>query len=84
MVNRQIATYSLGIGSTGKHDKQKEKNVILCVLSTSEYFDLRSIVDKIDPSAFMFVTKSSEVRGYGFSLESDVRKNKKRGNYEKK
>lgn len=57
--------------------KKEEKHVILCVLSTSEYFDLRTMVEKIDPHAFMFVTKSTEVRGFGFSLESEARVNAK-------
>ncbi len=55
--------------------KREEKHVILCVLSTSEYFDLRTMVEEIDPHAFMFVTKSTEVRGFGFSLESEARIN---------
>lgn len=55
--------------------KKEEKHVILCVLSSSEYFDLRVMVEKIDPHAFMFVTKSTEVRGFGFSLESEARVN---------
>lgn len=53
--------------------KKEEKHVILCVLSTSEYFDLRTMIEEIDPHAFMFVTKSTEVRGFGFSLESEAR-----------
>ncbi len=57
--------------------KKEEKHVILCVLSTSEYFDLRTRIEQIDPHAFMFVTKSTEVRGFGFSLESEARVNAK-------
>lgn len=58
-----------------------DKPVLLCVLTTKEYFELRSILDRIDPLAFTLVMKTSEVRGEGFSLESKARleaKNKKK------
>lgn len=49
------------------------KAVILCLLSSNEYFELRSFLDKIDSEAFLFVNKATEVRGYGFSLDSLAR-----------
>ncbi len=46
------------------------RDIILCVLSTNEYFVLRRAIEKIDPTAFMFVTKATEVLGLGFSYDS--------------
>ena len=54
-----------------RNDKRK---VLLCVLSTREYFLLRNKVEELDKAAFVFVTKATEVRGLGFSLESPARK----------
>ncbi len=64
------------LNATGGFNNE-DKPVLLCVLSSKEYFELRSIVDRIDPHAFTLVMKTSEVRGYGFSLESEARLNAK-------
>lgn len=56
-----------------------EKRVILCILSTNEYLQLRSYLETVDQEAFVFVNKATEVRGYGFSIEDPARiKAKKR------
>ncbi|MCL2521701.1 MAG: YitT family protein [Erysipelotrichales bacterium] len=52
--------------------QQESRTMLLCVLSTREYFVLRSIVEKIDPKAFLFVTKATEVRGLGFSFDEQI------------
>ena len=52
----------------GEYTK-KEKDMLLCVLSSGEYYKLRSIVDEIDKDAFYFAVRASEVRGEGFSYE---------------
>lgn len=46
---------------------QERSDMILCILEQREYYTLRNIVYKIDPSAFMFVSNISEVLGEGFS-----------------
>jgi len=46
---------------------KKEKKMILCVLTTREYYKLREIVESIDEKAFYFAVRASEVRGEGFS-----------------
>ena len=48
---------------------QTDKITLLCVLSNREYYYLRSIALEIDPNAFIFVTKASEVHGEGFTYE---------------
>lgn len=47
----------------------EEQKTLLCVLTTREYYYLRSITLEIDPQAFIFVTKASEVHGEGFTYE---------------
>lgn len=43
--------------------------MLLCVLSSQEYFKLRTIVESIDRNAFFFAVRASEVRGEGFTYE---------------
>jgi uncharacterized membrane-anchored protein YitT (DUF2179 family) len=45
----------------------KNQKMLLCVLSSKEYFNMRILIKNIDPDAFVFVLKSSEVMGLGFS-----------------
>lgn len=49
---------------------QNEKKMIVCLLSTIEYYKLRKIIEEIDPQAFFYCTRASEVRGEGFTYES--------------
>lgn len=44
--------------------------MIVCICYSREYFYLRDMVQKIDPNAFIFVTKATEVRGLGFNYET--------------
>lgn len=44
--------------------------MIICICYSKEYFILRDIVQEIDPNAFVFVTKATEVRGLGFNFET--------------
>jgi len=44
----------------------KEKNVILCVLSSKEIIELKRIVHSVDERAFVIVTDVREVMGEGF------------------
>lgn len=43
--------------------------MLLCVLSSAEYYKLRTIIEEIDPNAFYFAVRASEVRGEGFTYE---------------
>lgn len=51
------------------HDKNQ---MIFSVISNRELFKLEKIVHGIDPACFMVVTRVSEVKGRGFSLDKKV------------
>ena len=54
-------------------DIREDQKTLLCVLTTREYYFLRSMALEIDPSAFVFVEKASEVHGEGFTYEKNSR-----------
>lgn len=43
-----------------------EKRVLLCAVRRSEMYQLRTLVQDLDPSAFMIVVSTDEVLGEGF------------------
>ena len=49
----------------------ESRTMLVCILPASEYYDLKAVVMKLDPRAFMFTTRASEVHGEGFSYDSD-------------
>ncbi len=51
------------------HDKSQ---MIFSVISNRELFKLEKIVHGIDPACFMVVTRVSEVKGRGFSLDKNA------------
>jgi uncharacterized membrane-anchored protein YitT (DUF2179 family) len=57
------------LNAEGGYSQDKTK-VILCICYSKEYFRLRNMVQEIDPMAFMFVMKATEVRGLGFNFET--------------
>lgn len=54
------------IKSTGGYSNEP-KDILVCVLSTFEFYRLRSIINECDPKAFYFVVKANEVSGEGFT-----------------
>lgn len=50
---------------------KEDKKMLLCVLSSSEYYKIRDFIGKIDDKAFFFAVRASEVRGEGFTYESE-------------
>lgn len=50
---------------TGMYSKE-EKDVLLCVVSRSQFMKTKNIVNDIDNEAFIMVTEMSEVLGEGF------------------
>lgn len=42
------------------------RRMLVCVLSSREYYVLKDIIQNIDPSAFIYATRASEVHGEGF------------------
>lgn len=50
---------------------KKEKNVLFCVMTNKEVYNLKTMINLIDPQAFVIVTDAHEVLGKGFrKLES--------------
>ncbi len=49
-----------------------EKQVILTVVSKSEYVKLNSFIEKTDPTAFVIVSEAKEIKGEGFTYEPRV------------
>lgn len=49
----------------------EEKRVLMCALRRNEYHTVKTIVQNIDPDAFMIVSDSAEVRGEGFKAMAE-------------
>ncbi len=50
---------------------KKERNVLFCVMTNKEVYNLKTMINLIDPQAFVIVTDAHEVLGKGFrKLES--------------
>lgn len=60
------------LSAHGEWTKQ-ERPVLLVVISESELRTLDRIVHEIEPNAFMIVQEAREVRGYGFTVEHELR-----------
>lgn len=45
---------------------RRAQPVVLCVVRKAQYFELKRIVNEIDPSAFMVALEASEIIGEGF------------------
>ena len=54
-----------GIDVTGMHTG-KRRNMLMCVVARKEIAELKELVFKIDPCAFVIVTNASETVGEGF------------------
>lgn len=50
----------------------QDKRIILCVVKNSIFPQIKELVHKVDPSAFMIVGKSAEIYGEGFSGYEDI------------
>jgi len=50
--------------------KLNKTKMIVTICHAREYYQLRDIIQQIDPVAFIFVTRASEVRGLGFNFET--------------
>ena len=64
--------------------KREETKMIICVCYSKEYFMLRDLIQEIDPNAFIFVTRATEVRGLGFNYETPEHLERHRRRKEKK
>lgn len=48
-----------------------DRKMLLCVLSSREFFILKDIIESIDPLAFIYAVRASEVHGEGFSYDAN-------------
>lgn len=57
-------------GATALHSRglytDKERDVVMCVITRKELTELQDLVRNIDPNAFMIITEVHEVLGHGF------------------
>ena len=44
-----------------------EKSKLVCILSSNEFYKLKAIIHEVDPNAFFYVVRASEVSGEGFT-----------------
>lgn len=53
------------VGEYSKNDRE----MLICVMSSNEYYKLRAIIEQLDPTAFYYAVRASEVRGEGFTYD---------------
>ena len=46
--------------------------MLICVMSNSEFYKIKPLILEIDPSAFIYVNKASEVHGEGFTYDEPL------------
>ena len=52
----------------GEYTKNQQE-MLVCVLNSTEYNKLKTIINKLDPTAFFFVVRANEVTGEGFTYD---------------
>ena len=53
--------------SIDNSNTKEEKSKLVCILSSSEFYKLKAIIHEVDPKAFFYVVRASEVSGEGFT-----------------
>ena len=70
----QMILKELDRGTTLLHGKggftHKDKQVIMCVVTKGQIYELKKRVNLISPESFMILTSAAEVRGVGFETET--------------
>ena len=73
-IAKQITT-DLGRGVTFVNGmgyySQQEMRIIYCVVSRNEMKQMKDIINKIDPFAFITITEAHEILGEGFTLDTN-------------
>ena len=65
-LNRGV-TFVNGMG----YYSQQEMKIIYCVVSRNEMKQMKDIINKIDPFAFITITEAHEILGEGFTLDTN-------------
>lgn len=60
-------TFVSGMG----YYSQQEMKIIYCVVSRNEMKQMKDIINKIDPFAFITITEAHEILGEGFTLDTN-------------
>ena len=58
------------LNGTGFYSKQDYK-VVYCVLARNEMQQMKEIIHRIDPHAFITITEAHEIMGEGFTLDEN-------------
>ena len=73
-IAKQITT-DLGRGVTFMNGmgyySQQEMKIIYCVVSRNEMKQMKDLINKIDPFAFITITEAHEILGEGFTLDTN-------------
>ncbi|MDD2533247.1 MAG: YitT family protein [Eubacteriales bacterium] len=74
IARRILADLSRGVTSLAGRGMYtgKDKDVLLCVLSSKQVPDLKQIVEDVDENAFMIVVEAREVLGQGFGNGREI------------
>ena len=43
-----------------------ERHIVICVVKRKQSTHLKRIIKRLDPNAFVYITKAKEVNGFGF------------------
>ena len=70
MINKRMDRGVTRIVGRGNYT-DAEHNVLYCVVGKNEIVKLKSIIDEVDPHAFVAVTAVHEVMGEGFTLDHE-------------
>lgn len=68
-INKEIRRGTTSIKAIGMY-KKENRDILLCVASRQEIRQIREIIDKIDPKAFIIITNAREVFGEGFKKKN--------------
>lgn len=49
-----------------------ERIMLICVVKRRQSPELKRLVKRVDPEAFMYVTKAAEVNGFGFHVATEI------------
>ena len=65
LINNEFKKGTTGLYGKGMYTS-KEKLVLICAAGRQDVANVKQLVLRIDPRAFLIVTNSREVLGYGF------------------
>ena len=67
-IGKEIKRGVTGIYGKGMHTNE-EKLVLMCAIGRNDLSEIKNVIKKIDPKAFIIITNSREVLGIGFKQQ---------------